>query len=176
MIDLLTSRIRDVPDFPKPGIVFKDITPLLADAEALGGAVDTLAERVAPLRPEIVLGAESRGFILGPALAIRLGVGFAIARKPGKLPWSTVDGELRARVRRGQPRAARRRGPRRHARARARRSARHRRHRPRHLRSGRGDRRPVVGCAFLIELAFLGGRERLAPFPVESLISYSSED
>ena len=103
----LASRIRDVPDFPKPGIVFKDITPLLADAEALKGAVEALAERVEPLRPDIVLGAESRGFILGPALAIRLGVGFAIARKPGKLPWSHGHGELRARVRRGQSRAAR---------------------------------------------------------------------
>jgi hypothetical protein len=90
VIDLLTSRIRDVPDFPKPGIVFKDITPLLADPAALAGAVDALAERVAPFKPDIVLGAESRGFILGPALAIRLGVGFAIARKPGKLPWKTV--------------------------------------------------------------------------------------
>ena len=89
MIDL-ASRIRDVPDFPKPGIVFKDITPLLADAEALKGAVDALAECGTRLRPDIVLGAESRGFILGPALAIRLGVGFAIARKPGKLPWTTV--------------------------------------------------------------------------------------
>ena len=91
MIDYLTSRIRDVPDFPKAGIVFKDITPLLADPKALAGAVETLAERVEPMQPEIVLGAESRGFILGPALAIRLGVGFAIARKPGKLPWRTVS-------------------------------------------------------------------------------------
>ena len=91
MIDYLASRIRDVPDFPKAGIVFKDITPLLADPKALAGAVDALAERVEPLRPDIILGAESRGFILGPALAIRLGVGFAIARKPGKLPWRTVS-------------------------------------------------------------------------------------
>ena len=71
MIAYLTSRVRDVPDFPKDGIVFKDITPLLADPKALAGAVDTLAERVTPTRPDIVLGAESRGFILGPALATR---------------------------------------------------------------------------------------------------------
>jgi adenine phosphoribosyltransferase len=176
VIDLLTSRIRDVPDFPKPGIVFKDITPLLADAEALAGAVEALAERVAPMRPEIVLGAESRGFILGPALAIRLGVGFAIARKPGKLPWSTVkatyaleygedslelhDDAVHAGMRvlvhddllatGGTARATC------------------------DLAEAIGGQ--VVGCAFLIELAFLGGRERLAPFPVEALISYSSED
>ena len=86
---------------------------MLADPEALKGAVDALAEWVAPLRPDIVLGAESRGFILGPALAIRLGVGFAIARKPGKLPLVDGHGDLRPRVRRGQPRAPRRRDPRR---------------------------------------------------------------
>ena len=174
MIDL-ASHIRDVPDFPKPGIVFKDITPLLADAEALKGAVDALADCVTPLHPDIVLGAESRGFILGPALAIRLGIGFAIARKPGKLPWTTVtasyaleygedslelhDDAIRPGMRvlvhddllatGGTARATC------------------------DLAEAVGG--TVVGCAFLIELAFLGGRERLAPFPVHALISYSSE-
>jgi adenine phosphoribosyltransferase len=176
VIDYLASRIRDVPDFPKPGIVFKDITPLLADPKALAGAVEVLAERVEPMRPEIVLGAESRGFILGPALAIRLGVGFAIARKPGKLPWRTVSASyaleygddslhlhedaiapgMRVLVHDdllatgGTARATC------------------------DLAETIGG--TVVGCAFLIELAFLGGRARLAPFPVEALISYSSED
>jgi adenine phosphoribosyltransferase len=87
----LASRIRDVPDFPRPGVVFKDIMPLLGDPAALREAVDRLTDFAEPLRPELVLGAESRGFILGGALAYRLGCGFAPARKPGKLPWRTVS-------------------------------------------------------------------------------------
>lgn len=87
----LRSRIRDVPDFPRPGIVFKDIMPLLADAEALRDAVEQLATFAEPRRPELILGAEARGFILGAALAYRLGCGFVAARKPGKLPWRTVS-------------------------------------------------------------------------------------
>jgi adenine phosphoribosyltransferase len=171
----LASYVRDVPDFPKPGIIFKDITPLLADAEALTSAVDGLAECVSSLRPDIVLGAESRGFILGPALAIRLGIGFAIARKPGKLPWTTVtasyaleygedslelhDDAIEKGMRvlvhddllatGGTARATC------------------------DLAEAVGG--DVVGCAFLIELAFLGGRARLAPFQVDALISYASE-
>ena len=175
MIDLLTSRIRDVPDFPKPGIVFKDITPLLADAEALNGAVETLAERVAPLRPEIVLGAESRGFILGPALAIRLGIGFAIARKPGKLPWTTVTASYALEY--GEDSLELHDD----AIAHGMRVVVHD-----DLLATGGTARAtcdlaealggtVVGCAFLIELAFLGGRARLEPLTVESLISYSAE-
>ena len=90
-IDDLKAKIRDVPDFPKPGIVFKDIMPLLADAETLRGTIDTLAEWAEPRTPDIVLGAEARGFITGGALAYKLGCGFAAARKPGKLPWRTVS-------------------------------------------------------------------------------------
>ncbi|MFN8186842.1 MAG: adenine phosphoribosyltransferase [Gaiellales bacterium] len=86
----LAAYIRDVPDFPRPGVVFKDIMPLLADAEALREAVEQLAAFAEPRSPELVLGAESRGFILGGALAYRLGCGFAAARKRGKLPWRTV--------------------------------------------------------------------------------------
>ena len=89
----LEAKIRDVPDFPRPGIVFKDIMPLLADAAALAEAVERLAAFAEPLRPDLVLGAESRGFILGGALAVRLGCGFVAARKPGKLPWRTVSVE-----------------------------------------------------------------------------------
>jgi adenine phosphoribosyltransferase len=89
----LASRIRDVPDFPRPGIVFKDIMPLLADPNALREAVDALTDFAVPRRPDLVLGAESRGFILGGALAYQLGCGFAAARKPGKLPWRTVSVE-----------------------------------------------------------------------------------
>ena len=88
-IDLKT-KIRDVPDFPKPGVVFKDIMPLLSDAEALSEAVERIAEWARPREPDIVLGAEARGYITGGALACRLGCGFVAARKPGKLPWRTV--------------------------------------------------------------------------------------
>ena len=86
----LTRHIRDVPDFPKPGIVFKDITPLLADPTALQWSIDTLAERFADSHIDRVIGIESRGFLFGPGIALRLGCGFAPMRKPGKLPWRTV--------------------------------------------------------------------------------------
>ena len=86
----LRTKIRDVPDFPQRGIVFKDIMPLLADAEALHETVERLAEFAEPRKPNFVLGAEARGFILGAALAYRLNCGFVAARKPGKLPWRTV--------------------------------------------------------------------------------------
>ncbi len=86
----LAAKIRDVPDFPKPGIVFKDIMPLLADKDALREAVDRIAEWAQPKQPDLVLGAEARGYITGGALACRLGCGFVAARKPGKLPWRTV--------------------------------------------------------------------------------------
>ncbi len=89
----LEAKIRDVPDFPRPGIVFKDIMPLLADPAALYEAVERLAAFAEPRQPDYVLGAESRGFILGGALALRLGCGFIAARKPGKLPWRTVSVE-----------------------------------------------------------------------------------
>ncbi len=90
-VEDLKAKIRDVPDFPKPGIVFKDIMPLLADADALAATIEQLADWAAPRTPDIVLGAEARGFITGGALACRLGCGFATARKPGKLPWRTVS-------------------------------------------------------------------------------------
>lgn len=87
----LEDLIRDIPDFPKPGIIFKDIMPLLANGEALRDTIDQLAELAAPLKPDIILGAEARGFILGSALAYKLGCGFITARKPGKLPYTTVS-------------------------------------------------------------------------------------
>ena len=128
----LRAKIRDIPDFPRPGIVFKDIMPLLEDPEALHEAVEALAAFAAPRKPDLVLGAEARGFILGGALAYRLGCGFVAARKPGKLPWHTVTVEYA-------------------------------------LEYGG----VVVGVAFLIELAFLGGRERLAGHDIFSVITYS---
>lgn len=85
------SLIRDVHDFPRPGIVFKDIMPLLADADALRQTIDQLAEYAAPLKPDLVLGAEARGFALAAPLAYKLGAGFVTARKPGKLPYTTIS-------------------------------------------------------------------------------------
>jgi adenine phosphoribosyltransferase len=86
----LKAKIRDVPDFPTEGIVFKDITPLVADAESFRATIDQLAAWAGDRNPDIILGAEARGFIFGGALAYNLGCGFVPARKPGKLPWETV--------------------------------------------------------------------------------------
>src|SRR6478672_3584880 len=89
----LRGFIRDIPDFPKPGIVFKDITPLLLDPAALDAAVTAIADWARPRRIDLVLAAEARGFILGGAVARELGAGFVPARKQGKLPWQTVSAE-----------------------------------------------------------------------------------
>ncbi len=89
----LATRVRDVPDFPKEGIVFKDIMPLLADPDAVRQAVDELAAWAEPRRPDTILAVEARGYITGGALAYRLGCGFAAARKPGKLPWKTISAQ-----------------------------------------------------------------------------------
>jgi len=88
-----TRAIRDVSDFPKPGILFKDITPLLADAEGFRAAIAAMAAPWRDARVEAVLGVEARGFILGAALALELGVGFVPVRKPGKLPGATLKQE-----------------------------------------------------------------------------------
>jgi adenine phosphoribosyltransferase len=90
-VDDLRAKIRDVPDFPEPGIVFKDIMPLLADPKSLHETVKLLAEWAEPRKPDVILGAEARGFILGAALAYALDCGFVAARRPGKLPWKTVS-------------------------------------------------------------------------------------
>jgi adenine phosphoribosyltransferase len=89
----LNAYIRDIPDFPKEGIMFKDITPLLADPGAFKEAVDVLAREYQDQGVTKVLGAEARGFIFGGALAYVLGAGFIPARKPGKLPWQTTSAE-----------------------------------------------------------------------------------
>ena len=168
----LREYVRDVPDFPKPGIVFKDITPLLLNAAAMDAAISGLSEIAAPREVDFVVAAEARGFILGGAIARQLGAGFVPARKPGKLPKETVSAEYAleygldalevhadalaggARVlvhddllATGGTAAA-----------------------LCELITGLGAR--VVACAFLLELSFLGGRERLAPYPVETLITY----
>jgi len=90
-MDDLRALIRDVPDFPEPGVVFKDITPLLADWAALAGTVRRLAQGEEGRGITKVVGIESRGFILGPPVAVALGVGFVPVRKFGKLPWTTVS-------------------------------------------------------------------------------------
>jgi adenine phosphoribosyltransferase len=170
----LASRIRDIPDFPKRGIVFKDIMPLLADAEALQETVERLAEFAEPRKPDLVLGAEARGFILGAALAYRLGCGFVPARKPGKLPWRTISAkyaleygfdalELHA-----------------DAIAQGSRVLVHD-----DLLATGGTARAkvdlveqlggeVVGLAFVIELEFLNGREKLEGYDVCSLVQYAA--
>lgn len=90
-MDALRRLIREVPDFPKPGILFKDITTLLKDADGFRAAVDAVTDPYRDSRPDVVVGIESRGFILGAAVADRLGVGFVPVRKPGKLPWRTTQ-------------------------------------------------------------------------------------
>jgi len=86
----LAGHLRDVPDFPKPGIVFKDLTPLLGDVDAFRYTVDAIADHAAGLTVDKVVGIEARGFIFAAAVAYRLGAGFVPVRKPGKLPWKTV--------------------------------------------------------------------------------------
>lgn len=168
----LKAKIRDVPDFPKPGVVFKDIMPLLADAEALREAVDRIADWAEPRSPDIVLGAEARGYITGGALACKLGCGFVPARKPGKLPWRTVAVKYALEYGFDQLEV--------------------------HADSIRGGQRVlvhddvlatggtakatvelveqlggvVIGLPFIIELAFLNGREQLEGYDVFSLIEY----
>ena len=171
----LAARIRDIPDFPKPGILFKDITPLLLDAEALSQAVTELADWARPLDVDFVVAAEARGFILGAAIARELGVGFVPARKPGKLPHDTIAAEYileygvdalemhadaladGARVLLHDDLLATG-GT---ARALA------------ELIEGTGAQ--IAGAAFLVELAFLGGRERLAGYDVHALLTYDGE-
>ncbi|MHB9002700.1 MAG: adenine phosphoribosyltransferase [Coriobacteriia bacterium] len=86
----LSTLIRDIPDFPQKGVIFKDITPLLASPEGFCNAIDTIAAEYAEAGVTKVMGAEARGFIFGGALAYKLCAGFVPARKPGKLPWSTT--------------------------------------------------------------------------------------
>jgi adenine phosphoribosyltransferase len=169
----LRGFVRDIPDFPRPGIVFKDITPLLLDPGGLDHAVDGLAAFAQPLGVDLVVAAEARGFILGGALARQLGAGFVPARKPGKLPHQTM--EVRYELEYGIDALEV------HADALAG-GARVLVHDD--LLATGGTARAVcdlvsslggeiVACAFLIELSFLGGRARLAPHRVYALIDYA---
>jgi adenine phosphoribosyltransferase len=89
-MDAVRARIRDVPDFPKKGIVFKDITPVLADRKLFRAVIDSLVARWKDERIDKVVGIESRGFIFAAPLAYALGAGFTMVRKPGKLPWNVI--------------------------------------------------------------------------------------
>lgn len=171
---VIEDLIRDVPDFPKPGIVFKDITPILADAKATALIYDALA---APYLDsgetiDLVLGIESRGFIFGTPVAQKLGVGFAPIRKPGKLPWKTVSQSYQLEY--GEDTLEL------------------------HQDAIQPGQRVVIvddllatggtmeaacklvevlggvvaGCSFMIELGFLDGRAKLGERPVHSLIKY----
>jgi adenine phosphoribosyltransferase len=171
----LRSLIRDIPDFPEPGIVFKDITPLLLDPHAIDTAVEQIAEWAGPRGVDFVVAAEARGFILGAAIARELGAGFVPARKPGKLPAQVVTAEYILEYGIDALEL--------HADALA--------HGARvlihdDLLATGGTARAlaelverlgatVVGCAFLVELGFLDGRRRLEGFDVHALVTYESE-
>ncbi|HEX2086642.1 MAG TPA: adenine phosphoribosyltransferase [Solirubrobacteraceae bacterium] len=171
----LRSFIRDIPDFPRPGIVFKDITPLMADARALDAAVTQLAELARPAQPEVVIGAEARGFLLGPALARELRCGFVLARKPGKLPHQTVSAEYELEYGVDSLEL--------HSDAVAA-GARVLVHDDLLATGGTAKALcelvelvggEVAACGFLVELRFLQGRRRLADYDVEALIAYDAE-
>lgn len=168
----LKKIIREVPDFPKAGILFYDITTLLADGGGFGRTIEVLAERYEKKKPDRIVAVEARGFIFGGALAYRLGVGLSPVRKKGKLPWRTVSAEYQLEygtdsiemhedgVRPGERvvvlddllatgGTARAAGE--------------------LVKKCGGE---VMEYAFVIELGFLGGREQLKPTPVFSIIHY----
>jgi adenine phosphoribosyltransferase len=168
----LRHFIRDVPDFPKPGILFRDVTPLLADPDAFRRAVEAVAAPFRDARVERVIGIESRGFLLGAPVALALGAGLVIVRKPGKLPWKTVRASYALEygedsvemhvdaVQKGQrvlvvddlvatggtAAAA--------------------------IQLARQAGAEVVGASFLIELSFLQGRKRLDGILVHAVVEY----
>ncbi len=168
----LRAHIRDIPDFPRPGIVFRDLTPLFLDAGALRVAVDALADHARSVGADYVVSAEARGFVLGGAVAVAIGAGFIVARKAGKLPRDTTSVEYQLEYGVDALEV--------------------------HSDSVRDGSRVLVhddllatggtagalcglveragatvaGCAFVVELAFLGGRALLAPHEVHSLVVY----
>jgi adenine phosphoribosyltransferase len=168
----LRERVRDVPDFPKPGIVFKDLMPLVADAEYFRETIDRLEAIARPQRPDLILGAEARGFIFGGALADRLHCGFVPARKPGKLPWETVEAtyELEYGTDSLQVHADAIGG-----------GARVIVHDDVLATGGTAKAKTelveklggvVVGLLFVVELGFLNGRDKLEGYDVDALITY----
>jgi adenine phosphoribosyltransferase len=171
----LGALVRDIPDFPRPGILFKDITPILTSAEGLDAAVSALAGLARDLDVDVVIGAEARGFLLGPAIARDLGAGFVLARKPGKLPHETVRAEYVLEYGTDALEL--------HSDAVAT-GARVLVHDDLLATGGTAKALcelveqldgEVVGCVFLIELAFLNGRELLAGYDVRALLSYDAD-
>jgi adenine phosphoribosyltransferase len=174
-IALIRQAIRDIPDFPKPGIIFKDITPLLANGPLFAKTIDLFAERYQNQKVDTVLGIESRGFIIGAALAYKLGAGFSVVRKPGKLPYETHSASYQLEYGVDTLEI--------------------------HIDAISRDARVVIAddliatggtatttaqlvtklggtvveCAFVIELSFLKGREKLKPYRVYSVLQYNSE-
>lgn len=172
----LKNYIRDVPDFPKPGILFRDITPLLAEPRAFRYAIDRFAEHFRGSEPTAILAAESRGFIFAAPLAMALNAAFIPVRKPGKLPGQTRQFKYDLEYGTDSLEI--------------------------HIDAINADSRvlliddllatggtieacvklaeqsgaKVLGCGFLVELTFLNGRERLRDYDVMSLISYDGED
>jgi adenine phosphoribosyltransferase len=169
--DELKASIRNIPDFPQPGILFRDITPVIADARAFAEVVDRIAEPWLG-KIDMIVGIESRGFIIGAPVAYRLGVGLTIARKPGKLPFRIITESYQLEYGSASLHM--------------------------HDDSLEGKSRVlivddllatggtalatialvkrlggnVIGCAFMIELAALGGRQRLEPIQSHALIAY----
>ncbi|NEQ32638.1 MAG: adenine phosphoribosyltransferase [Leptolyngbya sp. SIO4C5] len=168
----LKALIRNVPDFPKPGITFRDITTLLANAEGLQSAIDSMAEKCADLAPDYIAGIESRGFIFGMPLAYKMGLGFVPVRKPGKLPAAVHYAEYELEYGRdaleihqdafppgsrvlvvddliatgGTASAA--------------------------AKLIEQSNSQLVGFGFIIELTFLAGRQRLPKVPIVTLVQY----
>ena len=171
-VEALKAKVRDVPDWPEKGIVFRDIMPLLADRDALRQTIDLLADWAQERRPDIVVGGEARGFFIGSAIAYKLGCGFVPARRPGKLPLETISVEyaleygrntleLQADAFEGGARVLIHDDV---------------------LATGGTSKAmadlveqlggEVVGMAFLIELGFLKGRDQLSDYDLFSLIHY----
>ncbi|MDB9495803.1 adenine phosphoribosyltransferase [Spirulina major CS-329] len=170
----IKSLIRDIPDFPKPGILFRDITTLLRDPQGLKATVEQLTAHceAAGLKPDLVLGMESRGFIFGPTLAYQLGAGFIPVRKPGKLPAAIYSAEYALeygtdRLEMHQDAIASGQtvlivddliatGGTAQAAAQL-------------VQQGGGT---LIGYAFIVELLFLNGRDKLGDAPILSLVQY----
>ncbi len=171
-IDSISQTIRDIPDFPKPGILFKDITPVLLNAPVFKLAVNAMTEPCLAEPPDVILGIDARGFIFGAAAAYNLGIGFVPVRKKGKLPFRTIEqsyeleyGENVVAIHEdaikpgnkvfimddllatgGTARAAAL------------------------LVEKLGGK--ITGISFLVELGFLDGRKKLGEFPIHSVVTY----
>lgn len=174
-LDLLKRYIRDVPDFPKPGIIFKDITPLCANAKAFRHFVDVLTDHYRPLKPDLVVAVDARGFVFGGPLAYQLGTGVVLVRKKGKLPAETIQADYELEY--GSATLEM------------------------HLHAIQPGQRvviiddllatggtveatmdlcrqqgaEVIGCAFLVELSFLNGRKKLGNTPIFCPVKVDAE-